>query len=80
MRALHYLESVGVPVVSKKGQAPMHIFEVSASGVLANAPLMKARHKTAQDQEMDQKTASPDMKGGKVTLRKAIHTRKYEQI
>lgn len=80
MRAPHYLEAVGVPVVSKKGQAPMPIFEISASGVLASAPLMKAKHKTAQDQELEKKTASPDTKGGKVTLQKAIHTRKYEQI
>lgn len=42
----HYLEAVGVPVVSKKGQAPMHTFEVSASGMLAEVPLMKTRHKT----------------------------------
>lgn len=34
------------PIACKKGQAPLHTFEDSASGILASVQLTEARHKT----------------------------------
>lgn len=59
---------------SKQGQARMYTLEISASGMLANVPFTKERHKTKlRFQEFKKKTAFLDRKGGKFTLQMAVH-------
>lgn len=52
----------------------MYTLEISASGMLADVPFTKERHKTKlRFQEFKKKTAFLDRKGGKFTLQMAVH-------